>query len=121
MADPEVISAGTAEGLLAFCDYLVQRGIAPASAVNPWKSAAKNVFAKVEGTEDFGALDVRALDVDDYMMRYAHKSRGSVKPETVAAYDNRFRKAVFAYIGYLADPMGWRPNIRSVTRKPAAN
>jgi hypothetical protein len=113
MAASDVIGSGTATGLLAFCDYLMERGIAPASAVNPWKSAAKNVFTRVEGTDDFGGVDVGALDVDEYMTRFVNKSRGEYKPDSLNAYSNRFRKAVEAYRGYLADPMGWRPKLRA--------
>lgn len=113
MAASDVIGSGTATGLLAFCDYLTDRGIAPASAVSPWKSAAKNVFSRVEGTDDFGAVDVQALDVDEYMARFVNKSRGEYKPDSLNAYANRFRKAVEAYRGYLADPMGWRPKLRA--------
>jgi hypothetical protein len=91
----------------------MERGIAPSSAVNPWKSAAKQVFARVEDTDDFGSVDVQALDVDEYMTRFVNKSRGEYKPDSLTAYGNRFRKGVEAYRGYLADPMGWRPKLRS--------
>lgn len=117
MAASDVIGSGTANGLLAFCDYLKDRGIAPASAVNPWKSAAKNVFSRVEGTDDFGSVDIQAIDVDEYMTRFANKSRGEYKPDSLNAYSSRFRKAVEAYRGYLADPMGWRPKLRASSRR----
>ncbi len=67
----------------------------------------------MEGTEDFGDVDVQALDVDEYMTRFVNKSRGEYKPDSLNAYSNRFRKAVDAYAGYLADPMGWRPKLRA--------
>ncbi len=120
MPASDVISSGTASGLLAFCDYLMERGIAPASAVNPWKSAARNVFTRVEGTEDFGGVDVQALDVDEYMTRFVNKSRGEYKPDSLNAYSNRFRKAINAYTSYLADPMGWRPKLRSSAARRAS-
>lgn len=119
LAASDVIGSGTADGLLAFCDYLVDRGIAPGSAISPWKSAAKQVFTRVEGTEDFGSVDIKTLDVDEYMDRFINKSRGEYKPDSLNAYGNRFRKAVEGYRGYLADPMGWRPKLRaSVRRSP---
>lgn len=118
MAASDVIGSGTAGGLLAFCDYLVDRHLASPSAVNPWKSAAKQVFTRLEG-DDFEAVDVQSLDVDEYMQRFTIASRGSYKPESLAAYDKRFRRAVEAYRGYLADPMSWRPKLRSSPRRTA--
>lgn len=116
MAASDLIGSGTAGGLMAFCDYLVDRHLAPGSAVNPWKSAAKQVFTRLEG-DNFENVDVQSLDVDEYMNRFMIASRGSYKPESVAAYDSRFRKAVEAYRGYLADPMGWRPKLRASSRR----
>jgi hypothetical protein len=117
MAASGEIGAGTANGLLAFCDYLMERGIAPSSAVQPWKSAARQVFTRVEGTEDFGDLDVRGLDVDEYMERFVHKTHGEYKRHSLNAYESRFRRAVESYRGYLADPMGWRPKLRGSSRR----
>jgi hypothetical protein len=116
MAAPDVIGSGTAGGLTAFCDYLVDRHLAPGSTVNPWKSAAKQVFTRLEG-DNFETIDVQSLDVDEYMQRFMIASRSSYKPESLTAYDNRFRKGVEAYRGYLADPMGWRPKLRASSRR----
>jgi hypothetical protein len=95
----------------------MNRGLASTSAIQPWKSAAKQVFTRVEGTESFGNVDVQALDVDEYLERFVTKSRGEYKPDSLNAYANRFRKAVEAYRGYLADPMGWRPKLRASPRR----
>lgn len=119
MAAADVIGSGSAGGLLAFCDYLVNRNLAPASAINPWKSAAKNVFSRVEKTDDFAALDVQDLDVEEYLQRFFIAGRGEYKPDSLNAYANRFTKAVAAYRGYLKDPAGWRPLLRSSPRRAA--
>jgi hypothetical protein len=103
------IAAGTAEGLMEYCDYLIDKGYAGASAVNPWKSAAKQVFATVEDGEDYGSLDVKNLDLDEYMGRFETKARGKLKQESVVAYRQRVRKALDSYRDYLDNPNGWRP------------
>ena len=119
MAASDLIGSGTAAGLLAFCDYLTDCGMAPCSAVNPWKSAARQVFTRVEGTEDLDGVDVQALDVHEYLERFVSASRGEYKPDSLAAYKNRFGKAVEAYRGYLADPVTWRPRLRASSRRAA--
>jgi hypothetical protein len=61
------IPAGTANGLIEFCDFLIEKGYATPSAVNPWKSAAKQVFSLVEGEgKDYGSINVLTLDFEDY-------------------------------------------------------
>ena len=106
MATPDIAS-GNAKGLLAFLDFMIDKGYASAGAVNPWKSAAKQVFSTVEG-DDFEGLDVRNFDIDEYVERFQNRSIGKYSAESLRAYRQRFRKAVEAYRAYLADP-NWRP------------
>jgi len=108
MATSKAIGTGTAGGLLAFCDDLLQRDHASCGVVHPWKYAVKQVFTRLEG-EHFEAIDVRSLDVDEYMQRFAGAPRDPHEPDRLYAYHERFPKAVEAYRGYLADPTGWRP------------
>ncbi len=102
------ISAGTAAGLMEYCDFLIEKGYVSGAAVNPWKSATKQVLQTVEG-EGYLSTDVQSLDLDDLMERYATLSRGNVKQETLEAYRTRVRRALDSYRQYLADPSGWRP------------
>jgi hypothetical protein len=115
------IGSGTADGLVAFCDYLIDKNLAPASAINPWKSAAKQVFSRVEHSDDLRSIDVQNLDVEEYLSRFYIASRGDYKPESLNAYASRFRKAIEAYRGYLADPAGWKPRLRHSPRRTLGN
>ncbi|MDQ3719777.1 MAG: hypothetical protein M3350_03215 [Actinomycetota bacterium] len=108
MATSDVIGTGTAGGLLAFCDDLLERDHASCGVVHPWKYAVKQVFTRLEG-DNFEAIDVQSLDVDEYMQRFASLPRDPQEPDRLYAYHDRFPKAVEAYRGYLADPTGWRP------------
>jgi len=101
-----VIDTGTAGGLLAFCDYLLEHDHASCGVVHPWKYAVKQVLTRVEG-DDFEAIDVQKLDVDEYMQRFARIARDPHEPDRLYAYHERFPKAVQAYRGYLSDPAGW--------------
>jgi hypothetical protein len=114
MATPD-IGSGTAAGLLAFMDFMINKGYASSSSVSPWKSAAKQVFSTVEG-DDYESLDVRGLDVEEYLGRFENRSIGKYKADSLAAYRSRFRRAVESYQSYLADP-NWKPNLRATPRR----
>ena len=96
----QVINSGTVDGLLAFCDYLIEKGYARSGAVTPWKSAAKQVFEAVEGLE-YGATDVRGLNLDEYLQRWENMERGNYKAESLQSYGSRLRRAHEAYLAYL--------------------
>ncbi len=108
MAVRDAIGTGTAGGLLAFCDHLLESDHASCGVVHPWKYAVRRVFTRLEG-DDFEAIDVKSLDVDEYMQRFASAARDPHEPDRLYAYHSRFPKAVEAYRDYLADPKGWRP------------
>ncbi|MGH2921981.1 MAG: hypothetical protein ACRDKU_07955, partial [Gaiellaceae bacterium] len=102
MSDENKIPSGTAEGLMEFLDFLVEKGYGTSAAITPWKSAANRVFIVVEKGEDFGSVDVRSLDMDDYLERWNTLALGtSLKRESIVTYGTRFEKAVTAYREYL--------------------
>jgi hypothetical protein len=98
----KAIAQGTAQGLLDFLDYLIDKGYRTSSAIVPWKSAVRAIFSAVEG-DDFGSFDVRSFDVDEYLDRFQNLVPGEYKQESLAAYRQRFKKAVAAYRDYLED------------------
>lgn len=113
MASPD-IGSGNVRGLMNFMDFMVAKGYGTAGAIDPWKSAAKQVFSTVEG-EGFEEADARSFDVDEYLSRFENMSLGKYSAQSLRAYRGRFRKAVEAYRSYLADP-NWKPTLRRATR-----
>src|SRR5262249_39166382 len=107
--------AGTAEGLMQFLDYLITKGYGPQTAISPWKSAVAQIFMTVEGTEDYGQVDIADLDLDDYLHRFEMRSRGKYKVESLQAYRNRFTKAVESYREFIST--GHLPTFRSTSRR----
>lgn len=106
LASPDIAS-GNVGGLLAFLDFMINKGYGTAGSINPWKSAVKQVFSTVEG-DDFEEFDVRSFDFDEYVERFQNRSIGKYSAESLRAYRQRSRKAIEAYRAYLADP-NWRP------------
>lgn len=108
------IATGTADGLLAFCDYLIDKGYGTSGGVTPWKSAAKQIFEAVAG-DGWGSVDVRELDLDDYIRRFENMERGHYKAESIQSYGSRLRRAMEAYLAFLAD--GRTPTLRQGPRR----
>jgi hypothetical protein len=104
------IATGSADGLISFIDFMVQKGYGTARSLNLAKSATKQVFSIVEG-EDYGGSDVRTFDIGEYLTRFENRSMGRYSADTLAAYRSRFRRAVESYRSYLADP-NWKPAAR---------
>jgi len=115
-ARSKLIASGTADGLVAFGDYLEEKGYASRAAVGPWKSAARQVFQTVEG-DGWGSTDVQGLDLDEYIARFATMRRGDLKAESVDSYRSRVRRLLQAYLDYLED--GRPPQFRrGMNRRP---
>ena len=101
MAPSNVIDTGTAGGLLAFCDYLMKLDHASCAVVHPWRYAVRQVLTRVHG-DDFEEIDVRTIDVDEYMQRFARIPRDPQEPDRRYAYHERFPQAIEAYRAYLS-------------------
>jgi hypothetical protein len=114
----QVINSGTVDGMVAFCDYLIEKGYATSGAVTPWKSAAKQVFEAVEGPQ-YGEFDVRGLDLDDYFSRWENMERGNYKAESLQSYRSRLRRAHEAYLAYLDNGATPQLGRRAPRRKEA--
>lgn len=110
----KTIATGTADGLLAFCDYLIDKGYGTSGGVTPWKSAAKQIFEAVEG-DGWGSLDLRGLDLNDYIRRFENMERGHYKAESIQSYGSRLRRAMEAYLAFLED--GRTPTLRQGPRR----
>jgi hypothetical protein len=98
-----LMGSGTVGGLFAFFDYLVDKKLATNATAAPLKSAARQVFETVEGTENIDEIDVRNLNVPDYLERFEIGARGTgrYKPESIQAYRSRFTRALQYYMDYL--------------------
>jgi hypothetical protein len=111
--DSDKINSKTAGGLIEFCNYLAEKGLASGKAMENWKGATRNVFGAVEG-EDWEGFSLEGLNLDDYLPRFETLRRAQYKPESLAAYNSRIRAAVDAYLEWLRD--GSVPTLK--TRAP---
>jgi hypothetical protein len=92
-AEKGVMNKNTAAGLRAACGQVM-------SVVDNWETA-----------------DVKALDVEDTLVRFQNLKKKAFKPTVLETYKRRFRQAVASYLSYLDDPAGWKP--RTIDRSAA--
>lgn len=88
------------EGLLAYCDWLIDKGYATVAQVDPWRTAIRKVFEIVEGDE-YGSLDLTSIDLADYLARFQTLAGSQYKSESIVTYGRRLRNAMEAHEHYL--------------------
>src|SRR6185437_10404336 len=83
MAAPEnAIASGSGQGLLDFLDYTVDKRYRSANSIAPLSSAAVQIFRAVDG-ENFAGIDVKGMDVDQYLNRFENAVVGKYKQESL--------------------------------------
>jgi hypothetical protein len=115
--DSDKINTKTAGGLIEFCGYLAEKGLAPGKSMENWKGATRNVFGAVEG-EGWEQFSLEAIDLDEYLGRFETLRRAQYKPESLAAYNSRVRTAVEAYLAFLKDGTTPAQKAPRAQRKP---
>lgn len=89
------------EGLLAYCDWLVDKGYATVAQVDPWRTAIKKVFETVEG-DGYASVDLTSIDLADYLARFQTLAGSQYKTESIVTYGRRLRNAIDAHEHYLS-------------------
>ncbi len=103
----ENIASGTAKGLVEYLDSLVAKGRSREGVVAPLKTALLKVLEKTE-KENWEAVDVTQLDVDDTMARFKNFTMGTYTDASYRAYELRVKRAITWYKHFLDNP-GWFP------------
>jgi hypothetical protein len=108
------MNSRTIGGLVAYCDWLLEKGYAGASQVGPWKIAIRKVFEAVDGTQ-FEGIAIDGLDLDDVFRRFRTLTAQTYKSESQDAYTSRVRRAIEAYEYWLTNDRP--PVFRQVGKK----
>ena len=96
---------GTGRGLMEFLDSAIAKGWFNLSSGKAMKTACQKVFEVESGWED---LDLRALDVDALLERWANLRRNQYSDGSLNTYKTRFRQAVRMYTARLDGDSAWR-------------
>ena len=106
---------GTAASAVMYLDNLVDKGKASKGAINPLKIAFTKVMQAIDGKDAWRDVPVQAIDVDDYMNRFANLTMGKYSAESLTVYKSRVKKVVEWYLMFLERP-GWAPEIQRRNR-----
>ena len=101
---------GKAKNVVEYLDNLIDRGKATPGAIRPLKIAFTKVVQTIDG-ENWEDTDVRSIDVEDYMSRFANLTMGRYASDSLTVYKSRVNKVVAWYIQFLDTP-GWAPDVQ---------
>lgn len=114
MTGSSTIGSGTAAGAVQYLDFLSNKGHLTNGSVR----ALKTGFAKVTktlGGDDWEKIDVRSIDVDEYMTRFANMTHGQYNAASLTDYKSRVKKVLAWYMQFLSSP-GWVPDVKARIR-----
>lgn len=104
----------SSKALIDHWPWAAKRGLMNDNTAKTLRAAC----AKVLGIfDDLGAVDVRQLDVEDTLRRFKNLRGKDLKPDSIEAYEQRFRQAVKSFLDYVNDPGAWK----FTTRPPVRN
>ncbi len=104
----------SAKALIEHWPWAAKRGLMNDNTAKTLRAAC----AKVLGIfDDPGSVDVRQLDVEDTLRRFRNLRGKDLKPDSIEAYEQRFRQALKSFIDYVNDPGAWKFS----TRQPPRN
>lgn len=109
---------GKAKNVLEYLDNLIEKGKATSGAITPLKTAFTQVVRAVDG-DSWEGSDVKSIDVEDYMARFANLTMGRYSSDSLTVYKSRVNKVVNWYIQFLDRP-GWTPDVKKRIRIPKA-
>ncbi len=104
--------------LLAFVDYLGQKGLIPPNTASARKASANKVLAILDENE---ATDVTLLDQDSLFTRFGHLHKSDYSPDSLQSYVSRTRTALDDFKRFCDEPLNFRPKASGVTKLKVAN
>lgn len=102
------IGSGTVKGLLEFLDQLIEKGRMSSGSITPLKSTVRQVFSAVDGKDGWQNVDIRNVNVEDYINRFGNLTIGKYSKDSIVVYKSRLTKALNWYSKFLIEP-GWSP------------
>jgi hypothetical protein len=109
----------SAKAMVDHWTWAADKGLMNRNTAGGLRSASVRVF-EVLG-EGWDQTDISKVDIEDLLLRFQNLKKKDYRPEVLEVYKQRFRKAMGSYLGYLANPGGWKPNVRekSITSQRA--
>lgn len=95
----------TAKALIDHWAWATKRGLMNANTAGTLRAACAKVLSIFD---DLDAVDVRQLDIQETLKRFRNLRGKDLKPDSIEAYEQRFRQALKSFLDYVNDPGAWR-------------
>src|SRR5262245_41790498 len=95
------------QDVLQFLDYLSSKGLMNKDTVSS-RRAAVNTLLSILSEEE--AANLKGLDVDLLLHRFANKKGSGFKPESIRVYKSRLNAVLADFERYKRDPVNYKPN-----------
>lgn len=113
------IHSATGGGLLAFLQYLKNKGLMNPSTADAQAIAVGKVL-EIEG-DDWENASLRDINIDELLVRFETLRGSNYTPSSLTTYKSRFAKAVEMYLDYLESPSAFKaPATRRARRSSSA-
>jgi len=109
------------QALLNFLEYEKAKGLVKEATIASRKAAVNAVLGILDDDE---TSDVRAIDLDAAMSRFANKREGDFSPDSLRVYKSRVLNAIEDFARYRENPAGFKPGVVMRQRsapKPASS
>jgi hypothetical protein len=106
------------QGLLDFLDYLGKKGLMKVATVMSRKAAVNTLLSILNEEE---AADLRNLDLDMLLQRFANLKGAEFKPESVRVYKSRLNSALSDFANYKKNPLSFKPQVSTRDRPQPRN
>lgn len=114
------IVTDTARNLVDHWSWASDKGLMIPKTANGFAAACRAVLDIQDGWED---LDVKTIDIEDFLVRFKNLKRSKYTPRSLSTYEGRFRRAVELYLEFVSEPSKWRysPRTRTPSRRTQPN
>ena len=103
----------TGSALVEHWNWAAEKGIMNRNSAGAFRAACSQVLGALgDGWKD---ADVTSIDVSDAVRRFKHLRGKNFTPQSLDAYERRFKQAVASFLEYVRDPGAWRPSVRERT------
>jgi hypothetical protein len=103
-------NAYSADDLLEFLDHAGDKGLMPAATAQALAVATRNVLGILSDAEK---ADLRQLDLDAIVRRFANKRAKDFNPSSLKEYGRRIRRAVDLFLSWRDDPTNFTVKTRT--------
>ena len=104
----------TGKDFVGFWSWAVGKGLMNSNTAKALGAAVKQVMM-IE--DDWESKEISTtFNADDILTRFKNLKAKNFKPESLLAYDRRFRQALSLFLKYQEDPANWKPE-ETITKR----